>query len=244
MFVSSNGPNDKKRVALYARVSSNGPNDKKRVALYARVSTNGNGQDVGLQLDELRQVAAQRGWTVVGEFTDEGISGAKQSRPALDAMMDAARLGKFDLVVVWKLDRLGRSLQHLLSLLDELQALGVGFVSVRDAGIDTTSPSGRLMLQMIGAFAEFERAMIRERVVAGVRRAQAAGKHCGRPVVDIDLRPALALLDKGHGLKKIASMLGLSRSTLRARLREAGHWPRRQGVDNPDLLEGADGGRQ
>jgi len=197
-----------------------------RTAMYARVSTRDRGQDVGLQVDELRHVAEQRGWNVVGEYIDEGISGAQESRPALDAMLDDARLGRLDLVVVWKLDRLGRSLQHLLSVLDELTRLGVQFVSVRDAGIDTTSPSGRLMLSMIGAFAEFERALIRERVVAGVRRAQARGTHCGRPFVDIDLRPAVSMIKEGYGLKAISKSIGVSRATLRRRLEEAGEWPR------------------
>ena len=204
-----------------------------RAALYARVSTTGHGQDVGLQLDELRQVAEQRGWSIAGEFVDEGISGTAESRPALDDMTAQARRGKLDLVVVWKLDRLGRSLQHLLQVLDELQHLGVGFVSVRDAGIDTTSATGRLLLHLLGAFAAYEAAIIKERVIAGVRRAQAAGKHCGRPVVELDLRPALALLAEGHGLKAISSMLGVNRATLRERLREAGHWPRQPGVENP-----------
>jgi len=197
-----------------------------RVGIYARVSTTGHGQDVGLQVGELRQVAEQRGWAVLREYIDEGISGAQESRPALDAMLEDARLGRLDLVVVWKLDRLGRSLQHLLLVLDELTRLGVQFVSVRDAGIDTTSPSGRLMLSMIGAFAEFERALIRERVVAGVRRAQASGTHCGRPFVDIDLRPAVSMIQAGYGLKAISKSIGVSRATLRRRLKEAGEWPR------------------
>lgn len=201
-------------------------NGNLRAAMYARVSTTGHGQDVGLQVDELRQVVEQRGWTVRREYIDEGISGAQESRPALDAMLEEARLGMLDLVVVWKLDRLGRSLQHLLSVLDELTRLGVQFVSIRDAGIDTTSPSGRLMLSMIGAFAEFERALIRERVVAGVRRAQARGTHCGRPFVDIDLRPAVSMIKEGYGLKAISKSIGVSRATLRRRLEEAGEWPR------------------
>ncbi|GMV42234.1 MAG: putative resolvase/invertase/recombinase [Myxococcales bacterium] len=197
-----------------------------RVALYARVSTSGHGQDVGLQLDELRQVARQRGWKVVEEFIDEGISGAATSRPALDRMLEQARWGRLDLVVVWKLDRLGRSLQHLLSILDELQHLGVGFVSVRDSGIDTTSATGRLLLHLLAAFAEYEKALIQERVVAGVRRAQSQGTHCGRPVVDLDLRPAVSMLNSGYGLKAISKCLGVSRATLRRRLEEAGEWPR------------------
>jgi DNA invertase Pin-like site-specific DNA recombinase len=197
-----------------------------RAALYARVSTTGHGQDVGLQLDELRQVAAQRGWTVVEEFVDEGISGAKASRPALDRMMEAARLGKIDVVAVWKLDRLGRSLANLLSTLDELGHHGVGFVSLRDAGIDTTSPAGRLLLQLMGAFAEFERGLIRERVKAGVDRARAKGVKFGRSKVEVDIRPALLMLDGGLGLKATASALRVSTTTLRRRLEEAGAWPR------------------
>ena len=199
----------------------------KRAALYARVSTTGHGQDVELQLEELRRVAHQRGWRVAGEFVDNGVSGTTVSRPALDEMLDAARRGRLDVVCVWKLDRLGRSLQHLLGLLDDFHALGVGFVSVRDAGMDTTSPSGRLMFQLLGAFAEFERAMIRERVHAGVRRAQSKGIHCGRPKVEVDLRPAVSMLKAGYGLKAISKSLGVSRATLRRRLVEAGEWPRK-----------------
>lgn len=196
-----------------------------RVALYARVSTTGNGQDVGLQLDELRQVAEQRGWNIAEEFIDEGISGAATERPGLDAMVQSARLGRFDILACWKLDRLGRSLQHLLTILDELGDLGVGFVSIRDSGIDTTSATGRLMLCLVGAFAAYERELIRERVLAGVRRAQANGKHCGRPRVDLDLRPALALLDKGHSVREVSQILGVARGTLRRRLSEVDHNP-------------------
>ncbi len=192
-----------------------------RVALYARVSTTGHGQDVGLQLDELRQVAGQRGWQIIEEFTDKGVSGVKTSRPALDRML----AGRFDVVAVWKLDRLGRSLQHVLGVLDQLTSQGVEFVSLRDAGMDSTTPAGRLFTAMIAAFAAFERDLIRERVVAGVRRAQAAGKHCGRPRVEVDIRPAVALLKEGRSLKETARILKISRNTLRRRLREAGEWP-------------------
>lgn len=197
-----------------------------RAALYARVSTTGHGQDVGLQLDELRQVAAQRGWEAVA-YVDEGVSGAKDSRPALDRMLVDAREGRLDVVAIWKLDRLARSVRHLLELSDSLNAWGVGLVSIRDAHIDTTTPSGRFTLQILGAVAELERGLVRERVIAGVRRAQAAGKHCGRPKVELDLRPALAMLGQGHGLKTTAKALGVSRATLRRRLVEEGEWPRR-----------------
>jgi DNA invertase Pin-like site-specific DNA recombinase len=196
-----------------------------RTALYARVSTTGHGQDVGLQLHELRQVARQRGWNVVAEHVDDSVSGATTSRPALDRLMDEARRGHLDLVVVWKLDRLGRSLQHLLAVLDELQHLGVGFVSIRDAGIDTTSASGRLLLHLLGAFACYERELNKERVLAGVRRAQAHGKHCGRPRVTLDVRPAVALARDGHSEREIATMLGVSRATLRRRLAEVAQKP-------------------
>jgi DNA invertase Pin-like site-specific DNA recombinase len=195
-----------------------------RAALYARVSTVAHGQDVGIQLDELRQVAAHRGWTT-SDYIDDGVSGARDSRPALDRMLADARAGRLDLVAVWRLDRLGRDLRHLLVVIDQLTAWGVGFVSLRDAGLDTTSPSGRLLLQLLGAFSEYEKAAIRERVVAGVRRAQAAGKHCGRPPKEIDVRPAVALLKEGRDLKEAARILKISRNTLRRRLREAGEWP-------------------
>lgn len=196
-----------------------------RVALYARVSTVNHGQDSGLQLEELRQVAAQRGWPVAREYVDNGVSGSKTSRPALDQMLADAQAGRFDLVVVWKLDRLARSLQHLLGVLDQLSGWGVGFASLRDAGIDTTTPTGRLLLQLLGAFAEFERALIQERVIAGVRRAKAAGKHCGRPrkaTADKALIAARSLLDQGWGWRAVAEATGIQKDTLRRRLNEAG----------------------
>lgn len=171
----------------------------------------------------------QRGWSVV-EYVDEGVSGVETTRPALDRMLADAQAGRLDVVAVWKLDRLGRSLQHVLSMLDQLTNQGVEFVSLRDAGMDTTTPAGRLFTAMVAAFAAFERDIIRERVIAGVRRAQAAGKHCGRPRVEMDLRPALAMLNEGHGLKTTAKALGVSRATLRRRLEEAGEWPRPVGV--------------
>jgi DNA invertase Pin-like site-specific DNA recombinase len=196
-----------------------------RAALYARVSTTGHGQDVGLQLDELRQVAAQRGWDIAGVYEDAGVSGTKTSRPGLDRMLADAQAGKLDIVAVWKLDRLGRSLQHVLATLDQLNAQGVAFVSLRDQGLDSTTPAGRLFTAMIAAFAAFERDLIQERVVAGIRRAQAAGKHCGRPRKEVDLRPAVALLREGRGLKDVARILKVPRATLRRRLEEAGQWP-------------------
>jgi DNA invertase Pin-like site-specific DNA recombinase len=194
-----------------------------RAALYARVSTTGHGQDVGLQLDELRQVAAQRRWQVV-EYVDEGVSGSQDSRPALDRMMADARRGKLDVVAVWRFDRFARDTRNLLVTLEEFRQLGVEFISLREQ-VDTSTPMGKAMFTIISAISELERDLIRERVVAGVRRAQAAGKHCGRPRVEMDLRPATALLKEGRSLKETARILGVSRNTLRRRLREVGTWP-------------------
>jgi len=199
---------------------------KIRAGLYARISTTGHGQDVGLQVDELRQVAQQRGWEIVGEYVDEGISGSKDSRPALDQMMAAARCGKIDLAAVWRFDRFARSTQHLLAALEEFRQMGVQFVSLRES-VDTSTATGKMVFTFLAAVGEFERALIRERVQAGVDRAKANGKHCGRPTVEMDLRPAQALLEQGRGLKQVAQILAVSRSSLRRRLEEAGEWPRR-----------------
>lgn len=196
-----------------------------KVALYARVSTAGAGQDPETQLRELRQAAAQRGWIVQGEYVDEGISGSSTQRPALDKMMQAAQTGRLNLVVVWKLDRLGRSLQHLLVLIETLKLQGVGFVSLQDAGLDTTTPTGRLLLQLCGAFAEYERCLIQERVRAGVAKAQSNGVHCGRPVKRLDMRPARALLGEGRSLREVARILKISPSTLRRKLAEETRQP-------------------
>lgn len=202
-----------------------------RAALYARVSTTGHGQDVGLQLDELRQVAAQRGWTAT-DYVDEGVSGSKDRRPALDRMMADARAGKLDVVAVWRFDRFARNTAHLLAAMDEFRALGVSFVSLREQ-IDTSTPMGKAMFTIVSAISELERDLIRERVVAGVQRAKASGKHCGRPKVAMDLRPALALIREGRGLKDVAAILKVSRATLRRRLQETGEWPVPDHADVP-----------
>ena len=195
----------------------------RRAALYARVSTTNHGQDVGLQLDELRLVAAQRGW-VVSEYVDAGISGSVDRRPGLDRLMGDARAGRLDIVAVWRFDRFARDTRHLLVSMEEFRAVGVDFVSLREQ-VDTSTPLGKAMFTILSAISELERDLIRERVLAGVRRAQAAGKHCGRPRADLDLRPALALLREGRDLKDTARILRLDRNTLRRRLREAAMWP-------------------
>lgn len=192
-----------------------------RAAIYARVSTTNHGQDVGLQLDELRHVARARGWTVAGEFTDEGVSGGQRSRPALDALMNEVRDGGVDVVVVWRFDRFARSTQHLLSALEEFRTLGVDFISVREA-VDTSTATGKMVFTFLAAVAEFEKSLIVERVKAGVARAKATGKHCGRPRCDIDLDLARMLRAQGHGYRRVAKMMGVAKSTLVRHLAEDG----------------------
>src|SRR5436853_7897378 len=138
-----------------------------RVGIYARVSTL-IGQSPEMQLTELREYASRRGWEIFGEYVDSGISGSKESRPELNRLMSDAHQRKIDAVLVWKIDRFGRSLKHLVNSLADLSAYGVAFISLRD-NLDLSTPSGRLMFQMIGAMAEFERSLIQERV--DVRRA-------------------------------------------------------------------------
>ena len=145
----------------------------KRVALYARVSTNNGQQDPDMQLAELREYAVRRDLVVSGEYVDH-VSGSKESRPALNKLMQDAHSRKFDIVLVWKIDRWGRSLKHLVTSLADLDAYGIAFVSLRD-GLDLSTPSGRLMMQLLGAMAEFERALIVERVKAGLKSSASSG---------------------------------------------------------------------
>ena len=185
------------------------------VAFYRRVSTANHGQDVDAQLEELQLVAKQRGWVIVGDYVDDGVSGAKESRPALDRLLADVAAGKVNLVAVTRLDRLGRSLQHLLRVLDQFAAHGCGFVSIKDAGIDSTTPQGKLLLHLLGAFAEFERALIRERVVAGVQRAKARGKKLGRPTREVDVAAVERLRDTGRSWRQVAQVLKVPTRTVR-----------------------------
>lgn len=179
-----------------------------RAAIYARVST--FDQEPENQLQELRRYCGARGWTAV-EYVDRGISGAKDRRPALDQMVTDAKRRRFDVVVCWRLDRLGRNLKHLITLLENLQALGVAFVSLAE-GIDATTPAGRLQMHILGAIAEFERARIQERVRAGLARARAQGVKLGRPRRRID--PARLASVAGLPEREAARRLGIPRSTL------------------------------
>jgi len=183
-----------------------------RVAVYARVSTSNGHQDPEMQLLELREYAERRSWTIAAEYVDHGISGSKESRPALNRLMADAQRRKFDAVLVWKIDRWGRSLKHLVTSLADLDAYGVAFVSLRD-NLDLSTPSGRLMMQLLGAMAEFERALIQERVKAGLRNARAKGKRLGRPRTFVSESKVTALLDSGVSWRAIAEKLGVGMGT-------------------------------
>ncbi len=180
-----------------------------KAAIYARVST--VDQEPENQLQELRRYVQARGWTAV-EYVDRGVSGAKDRRPALDALVTDARRRRFDVVVCWRLDRLGRNLRHLITLLDELQALGVAFVSLAE-GIDATTPAGKLQMHILGAIAEFERERIRERVMAGLQRARAQGRRLGRPRTRLPVE-RLQRVD-GLTVDVAAERLSVSRSTVK-----------------------------
>jgi DNA invertase Pin-like site-specific DNA recombinase len=182
-----------------------------RVALYARVCTLNN-QDPEMQLSELREYAAHRGWQIVEEFTNQGVSGCKESRPALNRLMADACRRRFDAILVWKIDRFGRSLKHLVNALAELAALGVAFISLRD-NLDLSTPSGRLMFQIIGAMAEFERALIQERVRAGLRNARSKGKKLGRPRVTVDASKIASLRAQGRSWGEIVEEMGIGKGT-------------------------------
>ena len=178
-----------------------------RAALYARVST--LDQEPENQLQELRKYAQARGWEAT-EYVDHGVSGAKDRRPALDRLILDATRRRVDVLVVWRLDRLGRSLKHLVTLLDELHAVGVSFVSLGE-GIDCTTPAGRLQLHVLAALAEFERARIAERVAAGLARARRNGTRLGRPekhVPESVLAPV-----RGLSVREAAQRLGVSPTT-------------------------------
>ncbi len=185
----------------------------RRVGIYSRVSTLNKGQDPEVQLRELREYATQRGWQVVEEYTDHGISGAKASRPALNRLMADAQRRRIDAILVWRLDRFGRSLRHLVNALAELDAWGVAFVSLRDS-LDLTTPAGRLMCSVLGALAEFERELIRERVKAGLRNAKAKGRKLGRPRVYVNEDKVDELRAAGLSWREVAVQLGVGVGTV------------------------------
>lgn len=189
-----------------------------RVAVYARVSTSNSGQDPTMQTRELEEYCQHRGWDIAGVYVDVGVSGAKDSRPELNRLMADAHQRRFNAVLVWKLDRFGRSLRHLVNALAEFEALGVAFISLKD-NLDLSTPAGRLMFQIIGAMAEFERSLIVERVKAGMRNARAKGKRIGRPPrihLSPEMRKTIAEAYRNHqgSLRQLAAMFGTSVGTV------------------------------
>lgn len=186
----------------------------RKVAIYARVST--DSQTTENQLRELREVAARNGWEIAQEYIDHGISGAKgrDKRPAFDSLLKDAVRKRFDVIAVWSVDRLGRSLQDLLAFLEEVHTKGVNLY-LHQQGVDTTTPGGKALFQMMGVFAEFERAIIRERVKSGLERAKAQGKRLGRPQAPPEtVKRVQALRSAGMGILKIGKELGIGTSTV------------------------------
>jgi len=208
----------------WRRIEMTGPKQRTRVALYARVSTH-NGQDTEVQLQPLREMAEQRGWKVVGEFIDEGISGSKEERPELSKLMALAHRGRLDAVAVWKFDRFARSVSHLVSALEEFKAQRIDFVSLTEA-VDSSTPAGKLLFVVVAAMAAFELDLARERITAGIARAKSQGTHCGRPRKELDLRAARELLRSGYSVRQAADMLAIPRTTLRRKLAEEGGGPK------------------
>lgn len=186
-----------------------------RVGIYCRVST--TDQTTSNQRIELERYCQQRGWQVVQVYEDTGVSGATQERPALDKLMQAVRGGKVDCVLVWKFDRMARSVSHLLAVLQEFRAFNTSFVSTTE-GIDTSTPVGQMVFVFLAAVGEFERSLIRERVCAGVARAKAEGIHCGRPRKGYDVATALTMKQQGSSWKQVAAKIGIPVGTLRRSL--------------------------
>jgi len=190
----------------------------KKVALYLRVST--LEQDTTNQRRELEAMAERHGWEIVNVFEDNGVSGFKTKRPGLDKLMKAVSRREIDMVMAWSVDRLGRSLQGLLDVLTELRTKQIDLY-LHVQGIDTSCPSGKAMFQMLGVFSEFEREMIRERVLSGMARAKSQGKHCGRPKTATDVEKAIkATLAGGIGMIKAAKLHQVGVGTVQRIARE------------------------
>lgn len=191
-----------------------------KIAIYARISTANHNQNLETQLLPLREFCKARGFDVFQEYTDV-VSGIKESRPQLDTLLADAKRRKFDSVLVWKLDRLGRSLKHLIGLVEDFQALGIQFISLTE-GMDTTTPSGKLLFNVVGAIAGFERDLIRERVKAGLVRAKESGKKLGRPRSVASGEAMQALKAQGKSVREIGQILSLSPATVSRRLNQNG----------------------
>src|SRR5579859_3433117 len=187
------------------------------IGIYARVST--KDQSCELQLRDLRTYCAARGFEPAREYIDVGQSGAKESRPELNKLMEDARKRKFDVIVVWRFDRFARSTKHLLLALEEFRSLGIQFISYQE-NIDTSSPLGQALFTIVSAVAQLERDLIRERVSAGIRNARAKGTRFGRPLRAVDRDRILKMRGEGQSLRQIAENLGVGYGTVRLRLRK------------------------
>ncbi len=188
-----------------------------KAAIYARVSTNNGHQDPAMQLRELREFCQRRGWTVSGEYVDNGVSGAREHRPELDRLMADCRRRQVDTVLVYRYDRFARSLRQLVNALEEFRALGIEFVSLHE-GVDTSTPNGRLVFGIFASIAEFERELIRDRVRSGLAAARARGKRLGRPRIAVDASEVARLRAQGASIASIASELGLGKGTVQRAL--------------------------
>jgi DNA invertase Pin-like site-specific DNA recombinase len=186
-----------------------------RIGIYARVST--RDQSCELQIRDLRAYCVARGFELVREYVDVGQSGAKDSRPELNKLMDDARKRQFDIIIVWRFDRFARSTKHLLTALEEFRSLGIQFISYQE-NVDTSTPLGQALFTIVSAVAQLERELIRERVTAGIRNARANGKQLGRPKSRVDPERIRQLRAQGNSLQQIATDLGIGYGTVRARL--------------------------
>ena len=185
----------------------------KSVGLYARVSTLDKGQDPEMQLRELREHCAAKGLTIASEYIDKGVSGSKESRPQLNRLMEAAKSREFDAVLCWKIDRFGRSTKHLVNAIADLDKWGACFISLKD-NIDFSTPAGRMMFHVIAAMAQFERELIRERVLAGLEHARSKGTRLGsKRREDVDPEQIGRLRSAGLSWREIAKTTGLPRQT-------------------------------
>jgi DNA invertase Pin-like site-specific DNA recombinase len=183
-----------------------------KAAVYCRVST--SEQNASMQVEELRAYCSRRQWEIAEEFIDAGVSGSKESRPALNRLLADAKRRKFDAVLVYRYDRFARSLRHLVNALAEFDALGIHFVSLHE-GVDTSTPNGRLVFGIFASIAEFERELIRGRVRSGLAAAKARGKRLGRPIVTVDNARIAALRASGASWRDIGEQMGMCRETLR-----------------------------
>jgi DNA invertase Pin-like site-specific DNA recombinase len=186
-----------------------------RAVRYLRVSR--QDQDPRLQDDETKEFITRRGWKLTDTYMDQGVSGAKDRRPELDRLLGDARRKRFDVLLVWRSDRMFRSLKNMVNTLDDLTSLGIAFTSVTEP-FDTTCPSGKLLMHIVSAMGEFERSILIERTRAGVAAARRRGVRVGRPPTRLDRDQLLELRDQGWSVRKIAESLGVGSSTVQRRL--------------------------